>query len=151
MSSTAPAKSSTAPDTSWAKTDSYDFVSKDIIQLAEQGNINEICRIAKVLNIAALYDEDIDTAKKTMPSWMSRGHPRGLLGVGEQRVKGKVVAKEGALPELNRSCVIKAVEKYCVCFGIPPVIAGVTSTTYTHHDMHPRHTPTTYTHGIPQA
>ena len=131
------------PDTSWAKPGTRGFCAKDIIQLSEQGDIEEICRIATIMDIASLYDEDIDLYKKDMPSWQSRGHPRGLLGLGEYRHKGKVLAKKGALPELNRSCVMKAVDKYSICFGIPPVIAGVTSTTYT-HDAYP----TTYTHDV---
>ena len=125
----------------WVKPKTKHFCSKDVIRMAMVGEIELICKVAKVMDIAALYDKDISVYRDNMPSWQSRGHARGLLGWGEKRVKGKTVVKKGALPELNRSCVMKAIEKYYVCVGIPPVIAGT-------HDMHPRHAPTTCTHDM---
>ena len=126
-----PAKSKkiTAPaiDTSWAKPGVQLFRSKEVLRWAMEGEIDTICKVAKILGVAALYDNDPDLYKTNMPSWQSRGHPRGLLGWGEQRTKGKTVAKNGALPELNRSCVIKAIERYFQCIGVPPVAAGITS------------------------
>ena len=114
----------------WVKPKTKHFCSKDVIRMAIRGEIELICKIAKVMDIAALYDNDISVYKAGMPSWQSRGHARGLLGWGEKRVKGRTVVKKGALPELNRSCVMKAIEKYYVCVGIPPVVAGT-------HDMCP--------------
>ena len=125
----------------WVKPKTKHFCSKDVIRMAMGGEIELICKIAKVMDIAALYDNDISVYRDNMPSWQSRGHARGLLGWGEKRVKGRTVVKKGALPELNRSCVMKAIEKYMFCVGIPPVIAGT-------HDMHPRHAPTTCTHDM---
>ena len=125
----------------WVKPKTKHFCSKDVIRMAMGGEIELICKICKVMDIAALYDNDISVYRDNMPSWQSRGHARGLLGWGEKRVKGRTVVKKGALPELNRSCVIKAIEKYMFCVGIPPVIAGT-------HDMHPRHVPTTCTHDM---
>ena len=125
----------------WVKPKSAGFCARDVIRMAREGEIELICKICKVMDIAALYDNDISVYKAGMPSWQSRGHARGLLGWGEKRVKGRTVVKKGALPELNRSCVMKAIEKYYVCVGIPPVVAGT-------HDMCPRHTPTTCAHDI---
>lgn len=79
--------------------------------------------------VVAVSDKNPEELRKNLPSWQSRGHKRGLMGWGEQRNKKskKITLKKDAIPELCRAPVLKSVEKYFECIGVPPVASGVTA------------------------
>lgn len=59
-----------------------------------------------------------------MPTWVSKGHPRGLLAWGETRKKNKKVKRLGKFAHICRTVVIRSLEFYFATVGLPPVNAG---------------------------
>ena len=61
-----------------------------------------------------------------MPSWKSKGHPRGLLAMGQSRDKKtrQIITKRGALPNVQRKAATESCTEYMTFLGYPPVVAG---------------------------
>ena len=63
-----------------------------------------------------------------MPTWIARGHPRGLLGWGETRKgmgkQGDPIKKKGMPHSLCRKPILEALATYFDLVTRPPVVSG---------------------------